>query len=285
MKMKIETNSGNIIRRKELLGLVDIILLISFAFLMLVPEGLESLGTIPMILIWICSGIHSILSRSIRKYSLPHRTEIIVNTLHPKKYEPDGFVPASIVKSTEFYPSWERIKGSDLVETEYRGISMTFCDLTLTHSSGKSEVTDFEGTFIMFECDRQIRPPVMIGEGNSVFSDRIETENQEFNNRFSIKGDDLTEVMYVLTPHFMEKIIQADDHAESKTSMRFDGNWVYIMLNNKKNLFEFDKAETEGEYRIICMKDIEYVLQYVDILIENTALFDQSRITAKEAQG
>ena len=240
----------------------------------------EAISAFFYFLMLICCLIASGIRKNLRKSSMACRKEIVMNTLRPDRYEPDKHVSEEVVRLTGFYPKWTTIKGSDLVETVYRGIPLTFCDLELSHSTGRSHTTDFYGTFIILDCDREIQHAVVIREGESS-PRKIETESMEFNDRFCITADDLTEAMYVLTPHFMEKLIQADEYAKAKTCMKFVGKQVFIALHNYKNLFEFGNAENMYEYACLCEKDAAYIQNYIDILIENTALFDQNRITQK----
>ena len=279
--MRIDTNTGSVLRRTVLLQKLQVISFVCVIVAFLAYFVHESVAGFFYLIGTVCGGICCLINKSLRKYSMNYRKEFVSNSLHPDRYEPDQYIPASIIRSTGFYPRWKSIEGSDLVETVYRGVPITFCDLCLTHKQGKSTTTDFEGTVILLTSDRDIHYAVAIQEEGSLSSERIETENQEFNSRFHISGEDITEVMYVLTPHFMEKLIQADEFSNAKTCMKFIGNHIYIMLNNGKNLFEFRDASTVDEYLSFCQSDLKYVLNYIDILIEDTALFDQSKITEK----
>ena len=249
-----------------------------------------------MFLLFLCAAslcVCIMIGGYIAQYESFRRKEIIVGAIRPYNYEPDSHVSASVVQVAGFYPKWKEIKGGNLVETIYRGVSLVFCDLLLSHIKGsgrtKKKHTDFEGTFMMIECHRWIEHAISIEERErpvrSVCQEGIQTENEAFNQRFEIKSDDLMEAMNVLTPRFMEKLMEADAYADARTCVKLLGNQIFVMLYNQKRLFGFESASTDEAYFCACLNDLEYILGFADILLENDALFDQSRITAKEAQG
>lgn len=67
---------------------------------------------------------------------------------------------------------------------------------------------------------------------------------QIFNKRFQIRTKDLQHAFYILTPHFMEYIIKADDLSDARMYFAFIENRIHILLGSEKNLFETTKKRS-----------------------------------------
>ena len=173
------------------------------------------------------------------------------------------------------------IKGNDLVVTDYRKVHLMFSHVLLTHWNGDVDVTDFNGTFISLECDHPIEQQMSIQIRDYESSDGIRTKNKEFNKKYRTTCNDVPQAQSILTPSFMEKLLQIDNHTKTKTSIKLCGNQILIMLSNNKELFELHSSKSLDAYYHTCQNNLNYILYYADIMIENAALFDQSRITEK----
>lgn len=84
---------------------------------------------------------------------------------------------------------------------------------------------------------------IILGERMTMTGD-VETENVEFNKRFQIRTKDLQHAFYILTPHFMEYIIKADDLSDARMYFAFIENRIHILLGSEKNLFETTKKRS-----------------------------------------
>ena len=76
----------------------------------------------------------------------------------------------------------------------------------------------------------------------------------------------------------METLIRADKYANARTQMLFRDNKIYIGLYNSKDLFEMKGQKTMDGMRASLESDLRYITDYMDILLENTALFDPGRM-------
>lgn len=214
---------------------------------------------------------------------------VLQEVLKDLKYDPQRYFPSQEVHQTNLYPGFEHATGSDYVRGLYRNVPLRFSDLHLTHTETDSDghtstVTDFKGTFIAITCDKKINGEVTLKEGKGfpLFKGkRIETENEAFNKQFIITGSSQQDAFYILTPQFMETIVNADQYANAKTRMYFSGNTIYVGLQNNRNLFEAKGAGTMYAVTSSMRSDLKYVTRFVDIILTNPSLFDQTKIAEK----
>ncbi len=201
------------------------------------------------------------------------------------RYDPQSYFSSSEVAGTNLYSGFKYASGSDMVSGVYRAVPLRFSDLYLYHTQRDSDghtqnVTDFKGVFLAITCDRQITGELTLKEGKGfpLFKGkRIETENTAFNKKFIITGSSQQDVFYILTPQFMETIVQADQYADAKTRMFFSGNTIYVGLASRRDLFEAKKAGTSDAVISSLRSDLKYVTGFVDLILSNPSLFDQTK--------
>ena len=282
-----ERDFAGAIRSKKrnivLCAILGVVLL--FAGVIMIPLEKVPLG-IAGIAVGIGLFIYSAkLSKDLKKFAAPLVQSVLEEKLEVESYEPTKYFDRKLVKDTKLFTGWSSITGSDLVTAKYRGISLSFCDLDLTHeeSSGKDStttITDFEGVFMEVTTHRSVGSPVWVKEqGKGLFNSKvIEMESETFNKKFTVTGDSTQDAFYVLTPHFMETLIRADKYANARTQMLFRDNKIYIGLYNSKDLCEMKGQKTMDGMRASLESDLRYITDYMDILLENTALFDPGRM-------
>ncbi|MDR2558824.1 MAG: DUF3137 domain-containing protein [Oscillospiraceae bacterium] len=203
-------------------------------------------------------------------------------------YAPGSHIRQSIIEFTDLFPKWNRISGSDLVEGTYKGVKFSFSDLLLRHETGSGKnrkvVTRFKGQWLIIELSKEIPRGVQlrarigeVGVGRKIKSD-IETENIEFNQKFQIKTRDPHTAFYVLTPHFMEYILNAKRRAGAQVFMSFDRNQIHIALHNGRDLFEPSNKKLFAVSNIATLRmqmqwDVNYITNIIDEFLLNENLF------------
>lgn len=107
--------------------------------------------------------------------------------------------------------------------------------------------TLFKGQFIKLDYNKKFHGTTVIrsSKGNPVrvFNKlpKITLEDVEFNKIFKVESTDEVECRYLLTPSFMEKIKKLKNNYTCKTlNISFAENCIYLLINQKKNLFEID---------------------------------------------
>jgi hypothetical protein len=250
---------------------------------------------IPLFIVFgILALVFNQLNEKIKKLVSDNITLAVLREAFPDvKYYYKGHIDRGIIESSRLIPGWEKCTGSDYVEAEYRGVNIRFSDIKLTHEveddDGKKTVTDFEGQWVMCRMAKTLPAQVWLTEkgrtlklfGNSA---DVETENAEFNKKYQIRADDPHTAFYVLTPHFMEYIVQMDERAGGRTYMWFAGDYAHVAIHNKRNLFEdFDasiggmlKPTSYDSLRGRFKQDIRYITGIVDELLQNDYLFGKT---------
>ena len=201
-------------------------------------------------------SMRKILKKVIKSSFTAEIREMLANTFELESYEPDGFFSPEQLRETNL-KSFDECSGSDLVKGKYKGVPFAFCDLLLTEEidytdddgdSRTMKATNLEGQWIEFKLKKQIDSTVYVAEkevkvaserkekankakasiglkanpnyGPYHFGGKVEeafTDNALFNRNFQIFTDDKQAMFYVLTPHFMEYILTADEAADSRS--------------------------------------------------------------------
>ncbi|MDR2939975.1 MAG: DUF3137 domain-containing protein [Clostridiales bacterium] len=209
-----------------------------------------------------------------------------------KAYHPHGNIGADIIRPAGLIHSWESISGSDYFEGSYKGLNVLYSDLYLSHqetstdSNGKATtttVTDFLGQWLVCDFGKELASTVRLVEkrGGTTFGlskSDIETENVDFNKKFRIIAEDGHTAFYLLTPHFMERLVEADSRANSPSLFCFQGGKVHIALYSGRDSFELGKINPNNmeAVRQKFRNDIKYMTDIMDTLLLNDKLFQDT---------
>lgn len=206
-------------------------------------------------------------------------------------------LPDETLRETGLF-KWDRASGSDLISAKYKGHTVNFSDIELEEevesedSDGNtttSYVTKFKGQWMILELGREVPAKLRLRENiertgklsRKLFGDRIEnksdvtTENEAFNKRFQILTEDEHSAFYILTPHFMEFIMRADDAANAETDLCFIENRVHIACHTGKDSFELKKGDGANldAVRARMKSELRYITSIADELLKNEYLF------------
>jgi hypothetical protein len=164
------------------------------------------------------------------------------------QYDAFGHIPDECIAEAGFVKGYENIYGDDFVRGHYRGIPIMFSDVRLVRveryydPEGKKtvqrEVELFKGHWLVADFDRELAAhPLNVMEKRSG-SDSIQTESEAFNSKFGIFCSDAHTAFYILTPHFMERLIAVDDAADGNSYFHFAQNRLQIAIGTWRDLFE-----------------------------------------------
>ena len=183
-----------------------------------------------------------------------------------KKYlnEPFGFPSYGFVEEI-----------SDYVKGVFRGIPIEFGEfklgkeVTSTNSDGEretKEVTVFQGLMALVSHGRNIGSRFTVTHFvNYGGPHSVKTESEDFNRAYSIIGENQHDVFYVMTPHYMEKLMQLDREGIS-VALRFfeDGRLILVVYN--MDLFEAGKSKNAGELMESIKKDMDKLGHIFEVL-------------------
>jgi len=139
----------------------------------------------------------------------------------------------------------------------------------------------FKGQWIICGLKKELAAPLRLREryvGVIAMKSDVETEHVAFNEKYQILTSDPHTAFCILTPHFMEYIINVDKQADAQTYFKFAGNEVHIALFNRRDLFEVNAKEILGgksvaEIRERIREDVKYITDVIDELLINDYLF------------
>jgi hypothetical protein len=205
------------------------------------------------------------------------------------QYDPFGHVPEEFVSASGFVSGYENISGSDFVRGHYRGIPVMFSDLRLTRTEysynsetnehEEHEVVLFKGLWLVADFNRELSSvPLTIVEERSA-SGAIQMESEAFNRQFSVFCIDDHTAFYILTPHFMERLVAVDASAEGKSHFKFDKNRLQIAVKTGRDLFETSsfKPPNVTSLRKKFQREIERLTTVLDEMLMHERLFSNGK--------
>jgi len=210
-------------------------------------------------------------------------------------------LPDETLREAALIPNWDMATGSDLVSAKYKGHAINFSDIELSEeveredsdgNTSTSYETKFKGQWMILELGREVPAKLRLRENvgrsgkisKKILGERIEnksdikTENEAFNKRFQILTEDPHSAFYILTPHFIEFIMSADDAANTRTYLCFFENRVHIACDTGKDSFELQKNDGADLDRIRARmrRELSFITSIADELLKNEYLFGQT---------
>ena len=233
---------------------------------------------------------------------------IIAEKIDIIEYDPSSKLNETAIRASGIMPGYDRITGSDYIKGSYKGHELVYCDLELEYekeyrdSDGDRRttwVTVFEGPFVRMPLGKDMKGYVKIKERKNPkkkkgFMDDlfesaakslgfeskesvVELESTAFNEQFEVKTTDEEMAFYILTPQFMENIMEADQYAQGYTNISFKDGIAYIAINNGRDSFEISKnmySEKRLEQsRQQMRQDLNRILRILDEVLEKEQLF------------
>ena len=291
--MDYQNNEIEQLRKKALSSLIiTIILGIIFVF------GMFSfIPVIWVVLFVLLGGDLFVFLKMINNYKTKVK-DTIVSDMLKKEFDnisynaKEGF-SREYIANTELVSMGNIYSSNDLIDGNYRNVAFKQADVHIQQhtQSGKTSttVTLFKGRWLIYTFNKRFTGFLQIRSnenrlfGNSKplrwFSDRqntsrIKLESETFNERFNIYASDENEAYYILTPHFMEKLIRLDDSLEGNLVVGFIDNEVHIALYNNKDAFEPSIFRPiDDEYYQEVQDDIELIKMIVDDLALDIDLY------------
>ncbi len=224
--------------------------------------------------------------------------KIIAEQITISQYEPNGCFDKDFLQKSGVLPGYTKRYISDYIKGVYKGKQIAYCDIKLEAQSDDGMITVFNGFVISLALGKPLgNKRVRIWERGSKAVDFINNmfekayraigikfeehavtlESLDFNNRFEVRTTDDELAFYILTPRFMENIINADRLAEGRTNICFESDRVNISVSNGHDAFEIggnlqNKKQLE-EYRQQMRRDLNKALLIVDEILKKELLF------------
>lgn len=265
--------------------------------LLMMIGGTVTLLRIPLVGILLLFG--GILCREFayepvrKKLASLYKEEIVRDALSQVfdqvSFNPDYGISCEQLSKTELVNTGNRFLSNDRICASYHGVSFEQSDIHIQKKSGKrNRVTIFCGRWMIFSfpkkfsCDLQIftRDFSAAQQKGGVFFHReerlstIETENQEFNRIFVVRGNDQLEAFYLLTPHLIETLLTLSYTFFCPMMLLFTDGQLHVALHNRKDALEpplFGSLDiTESRDRV--REEMAVILQIIEELNLNKNL-------------
>ncbi|MBL0319175.1 MAG: DUF3137 domain-containing protein [Alphaproteobacteria bacterium] len=249
------------------------------------PELLNLIGTMSLLV-----GLGFIWSPVVR-FKIKTKERIIPPILH---YFDPSFVyqcqsPFKSRDLTPFgiLPLHDISKYEDYISGHFKQtfIELTECTLQkkiVEYRNRKQHVrhvTLFHGLFVVLEMNKPFNGKTVIlrdeGAIGNLFQNRmsglqkVSLEDPRFEKQFEVISSDQIEARYLLTPSFMERLLELSNTFSHKLQCSFLNNQILLMIPCQGNLFEtttlFKSLSFEATIHPL-LKELEVILGIVDTL-------------------
>lgn len=150
------------------------------------------------------------------------------------------------VHGLKIIPHFNRFYCDDYFEGNYNDVKFSVSELKLKYErgSGKKRTvrTVFQGLLVSFKSFKKFRNDVIINRDSMVklsSSSRVTLEDPEFEKMFDVYGADQIEARYLITPAFMNRMVQLSKKTFTEgLYASFENGMVNIFVPSKQDLFE-----------------------------------------------
>lgn len=187
-----------------------------------------------------------------------------------KGLDPDNVKKSGIIQVGNVYGS------DDVLIASYKGVRFCQADVAtrfVDEKNQKSPKDYFSGRLIIFDCtykkvdDVKVLDKTFDSEIRDL-NNRVSLENIEFNNKFDVYSMREEDAFYVLTPHFMEKMLELQGRY-SNIGFRFTNNKLYVAVSND---YAFDARWNK---KISYPIERERVRRHIQIMIDIIDVMEQ----------
>ncbi len=173
-------------------------------------------------------------------------------------------------------PSYDKRKLEDEIKGEHSGVPFDLVECRLEDKQRDSKgntryVEIYHGILFRFNFPKDFNGQTLVTKdsgrignffkGMKKTGERVKLEDPRFEKQFEVWGTDQIEARYLLTPTFMERVVElAASMGEKKVELCFNGNRLLISVHVGKDHFEgggiftsvTDRRRVEGLVNEIC---------------------------------
>lgn len=192
-----------------------------------------------------------------------------------------GFTEEEVIKSGLLF-NRDRFASEDMISGKFDGVNFRCSDVLQSEvrKSGKHTVvvTVFQGRFYEFDFPKTFKSKLLLLQPYNYrpFSDfkKVKMESIKFNTEMKVYAESEHEAFYLLTPHFMEKLLYMDNKYLDKISFSFLENRLSIAIDSRKDYFDIKAFKTVNksivsEYR----NELNDIKEFIKILSLDQTLF------------
>lgn len=206
--------------------------------------------------------------------------KLIEDLIEDGVYNPKFGLSMSQVYSSEFVRRADRDHTEDYISGVMDGVKFESSDVKLEekhvrHTKNGTQTTwetYFLGRIFIFDFNKRFDGYIQVLENNRPHSNRkfkkVKLESVAFNKKFNTYSTSEHSAFYVLTPHFMEALMNFEKNNRGKIYFSFIDNLLYIGINNMRDTFELRMFKTldqrtldEFKNELLVIKDVIHELK------------------------
>lgn len=191
------------------------------------------------------------------------------------RFDPHSGLSQSDVYSSEFIKRADRYHSEDFLSGSMEGVNFVSSDIKLEerhvrHTKNGTETyyeTYYLGRLFIFDFNKPFDGYLQVLEGARPTKNRgykkVKLESVQFNKKFKTFSTSEHSAFYVLTPHFMEALMELEKKNRGKIYFSFIDNRLYIGINNFINTFELkmfrkldERTFDEFKRELLIIKDV-----------------------------
>ncbi|AIO18159.1 hypothetical protein KQ51_00257 [Candidatus Izimaplasma bacterium HR1] len=232
-------------------GIVISFVIIGIAFITFIPVGMS--GTMPFVnmIFFMGGGLMSIYFTSqIKKLSNEFKAKYVEPELQKifpgsEFFFDTGFTEEEVV-NTKLLHRQDRFSSEDMIIGNFDGVKFCSSDVHMqdVRKSGKSTtvVTVFQGRIYEFDFNKNFKYNLLLLQKGQFRPfegfNKIKMESVVFNSELKVYAKNDHEAFYILTPQFMERLLELDHKYSDKISFSFKNNKLFIAVDNRIDNFD-----------------------------------------------
>ncbi len=174
-------------------------------------------------------------------------------------FNPNHGLSQAEVYSTEFIKRADRFHSEDYLTGSMEDVNFVSSDVVLEerhvqHTKNGTRTyyeTYYKGRVFIFEFNKDFEGYLQVLEKGRPLSNRgfkkVKLESVVFNKKFKTFSTSEHSAFYVLTPHFMEALMEFEKNNKGTIQFSFIGSRLYIGINNFRDTFELQMFRTLDE--------------------------------------
>jgi len=175
-------------------------------------------------------------------------TELLKFMFDKYEYIPRQRIAPAVLEESSLFPfSIYEVEGEDFMRFKIGETSIMFCETTLSTFQGEIK---FTGIFIDASFNKSFTSKTFVlSKGYNTFfqnmkrhiflnTEQVKLEDAQFENDFTVLSTDQVEARYILTPGFMQRLLDYKNKTKKGLAFSFVENRLYCAIPEFMDLFE-----------------------------------------------
>ena len=203
-------------------------------------------------------------------------------------FDPLSYFLADELNVSQLQPRhWNATEGNDLFHASYQGVTFHFSNIRLFNNAPRYRNSNWKlkGQWLILDLHKAISAPLIVSElenkGQMGKAARIETENADFDKRFTVLCEHPDLVPQVLSEDFMKFLLHYDCiFAYHKRHICFTENAVHICIKSDRYIFSpWGYVDNIPAMRERILSEMDEIKKIIDGFLQIDALFGENNTT------